>query len=67
MKELRKLKYGEYFTLKEVEFPKENQVWIKDEYDRKERAFACYNFADTSKWKYIKGSKQVFDSEHFFF
>ncbi|MBR3564715.1 MAG: hypothetical protein IKN39_04530 [Clostridia bacterium] len=67
MKALKKLKQGEYFTLKEVEEPKESQVWIKDEYDREEKAFLCYNFANTSKWKYIKGDKQVYDSEHFYF
>lgn len=67
MKALKKLKQGEYFTLKEIEEPKESQVWIKDEYDREEKAFLCYNFANTSKWKYIKGDKQVYDSEHFYF
>lgn len=39
MKTIKQLKYGEYFTLKEIEFPKENQVWIRDEYDREERAY----------------------------
>lgn len=67
MKALKQLKQGEYFTLKEIEFPKESQVWIKDEYDREEKAYLCYNFADTSKDKYIKGDKQVYDTEHFCF
>lgn len=67
MKTVKQLKYGEYFTLKEIEFPKESQVWIRDEYDREERAYLVYNFADTSKWKYLKGDKRVYDSEHFCF
>ena len=67
MKAVRQLKYGEYFTLKEIEYPTERQVWIRDEYDREEKSYLCYNFADTSKWRYIKGSKQIYDSEHFFF
>ena len=67
MKAVRQLKYGEYFTLREIEDPTEAQVWIRDEYDREEKAYLCYNFADTSKWRYLQGSKQVYDSEHFFF
>lgn len=53
--------------MKEVEFPTEKQVWIRDEYDREEREYLCYNFADTSKWKYLKGDRKVYDSEHFCF
>ena len=55
------------FTLKEIEEPKENQVWVRDDYDPAEKEYICYNFADTSKWKYLKGDKKVFDSEHFCF
>ena len=67
MKAVRQLKYGEYFTLREIEYPTEAQGWIRDEYDREEKAYHCYNFAETSKWRYLQGSKQVYDSEHFFF
>ena len=67
MKAVKELKHGEYFTLKEIEEPKESQVWVRDDYDPAEKEFICYNFADTSKWKYLKGDKKVFDSEHFIF
>lgn len=67
MKTIKQLKQGEYFTLREVEFPKESQVWIRDEYDLSDKTYLCYNFADTSKYKYLKGDKQVYDTEHFCF
>lgn len=67
MKTIINLKLGEYFTLKEIEFPTESQVWVRDVYDRQEKAYLCYNFADTCKWRYFKGNKKVYDSEHFFF
>ena len=64
MKAIKDLKHGEYFTLREIEEPKESQVWIRDDYDPAEKEYICYNFADTSKWKYLKGDKKVYDSEH---
>lgn len=67
MKAIKELKKGEYFTLKEIEYPEEKQVWVRDEYDHSEKAYMIHNFADTCKWKYLKGNKKVYDSEHFYF
>ena len=63
---LRKLKYGQYFTLSKVEYPTERQVWIRDEYDREDKKYLCYNFADTSKYKYIAGDRKVYSSYEFY-
>lgn len=54
------LKSDAWVTLKDIEEPKENQVWIIDEYDRSEKEYLLYNFADTSKYKYVKGNKVCF-------
>lgn len=67
MKTIKQLKKGDYFTLKEIEYPKESQVWVRDEYDHSARAFLVYNFADVCKSRLLKGDRQVFDDEHFFF
>ena len=67
MKAIKELKHGEYFTLKEIEEPTENQVWIRDDFDPIENEYIYYNFADTSKLKFLKGDMKVYDSEHFIF
>lgn len=61
MKALKDFKKGEYFTLKNVEYPNDSQVWIKGEYDRSLRAYECTNFSDISRFKYITGNTYVYD------
>lgn len=57
---LKDLKKGEYFTLKQINEPNENQVYIKGDYDRGSKTFSCSKFSDTNSERFIKGSKQVF-------
>ncbi len=61
MKLLKDVKANkEYFTLKEsITEPTEAQVWIKSHYNREDRTYTIYNFADINKCKYIKASKKV--------
>ena len=64
MKYLKDVKKGEYFTLKDYEnncgFVTENQVYVRGEYDRTERKYECYKFADVNSFRYIDGKKVVF-------
>lgn len=61
MKDIREVKaHKEYFTLKEdLREPNENQVWIKSHYNREDKTYTIYNFADVNKYKYIKANKKV--------
>lgn len=57
---LKDLKIGEYFTLKPIEEPTENQVYIRGEYDRTERKYDCGKFSDISFSRLLKGDKEVY-------
>lgn len=57
---LKDLKIGEYFTLKPIEEPKENQVYIRGEYDRTEKKYECGKFSDISYTRYINGDREVY-------
>lgn len=57
---LKELKIGEYFTLKPIEEPKENQVYIRGEYDRTEKKFECGKFSDISYTRYLSGKTEVY-------
>ena len=57
---IKDIKRGEWFTLKDIENPTEMQVWIKDEYDRTEKAYWCQCFGDINKFRLFKGNKEVY-------
>lgn len=45
-KMLKELKKGEFFTLKPIEEPRENQVWIRGDYDRSAKGYETTRFSD---------------------
>lgn len=57
---LKELKKGEYFTLKEVEFPNETQVWVKGSYDRSSKKFSCHRFSNVNDERFFKSNKKIF-------
>lgn len=57
---LKDLKNGDYFTLKPIAYPKENQVFVKDEYDRRSKRYLCYRYSDVCDYRELKGDKEVF-------
>lgn len=57
---LKDLKIGDYFTLKEVEEPTGEQVYIKGEYDRESKSFSCEKFSDTNAERTFKSDKEVY-------
>ena len=57
---LKDVKKGMFFTKKDVAFPSDNQVFIRGEYDRSARRYACTRFSDCSDVQYLSGDKVVF-------
>lgn len=57
---IRDLKKGDFFTRKQIENPKENQVWVRGEYDRSAKAYACTRFSDISDEIFLKPNKEVY-------
>lgn len=62
---LKELKKGEYFTRKDIEFPKESQVFIRGDYDRATKKYECIRFSDVNDAIYLKGSTLVFTNGTF--
>lgn len=58
--ELRKVKEGQMFTIKELPEPKENQVWICNHYDRASKTYSVSNFADINRERFLKPNRIVF-------
>lgn len=57
---IRELKKGDYFTIKNLEYPSESQVWIRGEYDRSAKTYSAINFSDMNRERFFKGTKEVF-------
>jgi len=57
---IKELKKGTYFTLKNIQNPNENQVYIKGEYERTTKKYSCFKFSDTNAERFIAGNKSVF-------
>lgn len=57
---LKDLKIGEYFTIKQIENPRESQVYIRGEYDRSDKKYCCGKFSDISASRLFDGSKEVY-------
>lgn len=60
MKQLKEIKKGDYFTLKEISEPKENQVYIKGDYDKVSKTFSVCKFSDMNSERFIKADKQIY-------
>ena len=57
---LRELRQGNYFTLKEIQYPTMSQVWVKDYYDRSERQFWCHRYDDVNEGRFVSGDRIVY-------
>ena len=56
---VKDLKKGDYFTMKPLEKPKENQVYIRGDYDRSSKKYSCEKFSDTCSERFFDGNKEV--------
>lgn len=57
---LKDVKKGDYFTLKDIAEPKENQVWIRDDYDHSSKKYMCIRFSDINDSRLVAGDKEVY-------
>lgn len=57
---LKELKKGEVFTKKHITEPKDNQVWIKGDYDRTIKKYECYRWSDVNCFIYVDGNKEIY-------
>jgi len=62
---IKELKKGDWFTLKPIEYPKESQVYIREDYDRSDKKYCCTKWDNISAWRMFKGDKVVYTD--FFF
>lgn len=62
---LKELKNGEMFTLKPIEYPKESQVYIREEYDRSTKRYICIKWSDVNAERLLKGDKEVYTEFYF--
>ena len=60
-KPLKELKKGEYFTLRPVAYPRDEQVFRKGDYIRSEKKYGCEKCGDIwGDWKLLKGDRIVY-------
>lgn len=57
---LKALKKGAWFTLKPIAYPEDKEVYIKEDYDKAERAFWVSRCDDVSYGKLVKGDRLVY-------
>ena len=57
---LKELKKGEWFTLRPIEYPTENQVYIKGDYNRSAKRYECIKWNDINVFPLHKGTKEVY-------
>jgi len=57
---IRDLKKGDYFTKKPTYNPKEQQVFIRGDYDRTTQRYECYRFDDINNTCFLKGDREVY-------
>lgn len=60
MPKIKDLKPGDFFTLREIPYPKDTQVFIRGEYDRSERKYWAQKWDDISDGKFLPGDREVF-------
>ena len=57
---LKSLKKGDWFTIKPIVYPDDNQVYVKDEYDRSTKKYCCGRCDDISYSREFAGTKMVY-------
>lgn len=57
---IKDLKKGEYFTLNPVEYPKENRVWIRGDYERSLKKYSVIKWCDMCHESFMKGDREVY-------
>ena len=56
---IKDVKENGWITLKEIEEPKENQVWVRNHYDKATKTYSITNWS-TGRERFLKGDRIVF-------
>lgn len=59
-RKLRDLKIGEFFTRKQIENPREEQVLIRCAFDQSSKKYACQRYSDISDFVSLSGDTLVY-------
>ena len=62
---VKDLKKGDFFTLKPISEPTENQVYIRDEYARDVKKYTAYKYSDVNAYRCFSGDKVVYIDFYF--
>jgi len=57
---IKDLKKGDFFTKRSIDEPREDQVWVRGDYDRSSRRYECCRFDDVNTTCFLIGGRQVF-------
>ena len=57
---IKDLKLKDFFTLKSIEEPSENQVYVRGPYDRTTKKYLCWKYGDVCCERLFKGDKEVY-------
>lgn len=58
--EIRNVKRGDFFTLKDLDDPTESQVWVRDEWDRSAGRYVAHRFTDVNSERSFKSERAVY-------
>jgi hypothetical protein len=58
---IQDVKENDWITLKQIEEPKPNQVWVRNHYDRATKTYSITNWS-TGKERFLKANRVVFTS-----
>ena len=64
-KTIKELKKGEWFTLKPIEEPTDNQVYVRGHYDRSSKRYCAHKFADICYERFFKPTQKVYVDFYF--
>ena len=58
---IEELKKGDFFTLRDYgEYPDENRVYVRGEYERSEKKYSCTKYSDWCAETFKKGTTKVY-------
>jgi hypothetical protein len=57
--EIRNIKQGEWFTLRHIEEPKPNQVWIRNHYDQSSKTYSISNWS-TGQERFVRADRKAY-------
>ena len=57
---IKELKRGDYFVLKPIENPNENQVYVRGDYCKENKKYSCVKFSDVNYERFFDGKKEIY-------